>query len=134
MRKERIKIKPGEVYGKWKVLEEASKKIVYGNSVHKYYTCLCECGTRRNVLKYALANGVSKSCGCVKNSSRKLRIYKYNDCEFTLLELAKLTDTKYNTLYTQIYRGGYIEDVLEKYNISVVHGVLKKDGENERTK
>lgn len=46
---------PGDKYGNWTVLSPARN--------HKT-TCLCECGTVRDVGKYQLRHGLSKSCGC----------------------------------------------------------------------
>jgi len=49
-------VKPGDVYGRWKVVEKAS--------THPFrWTCVCACGLRRDVLDAALKNGASASCG-----------------------------------------------------------------------
>jgi hypothetical protein len=52
-------------YGRWTILNE--KKVYKNDKV--YLSCLCECGTKRDVIIKNLKSGISKSCGCV--GSRK---------------------------------------------------------------
>lgn len=70
----------GNVYGKWKVIEESSKR---GKSNNQRYW-LCECGctehTVREVMEESLLKGTSVSCGCVqkdaaRNGAEKNRKY-----------------------------------------------------------
>ena len=54
----RKQIDKGAFYGHWRVLRP-SKKV-------DYFECLCSCGTRREVNRYSLTSGKSRSCGCAK--------------------------------------------------------------------
>lgn len=47
------------VFDRWTVLNHNSTKN------YKFWLCVCECGTFRNVNKYDLKNGKTKSCGCL---------------------------------------------------------------------
>lgn len=49
----------GKRFGRWLVLGRASNK-----SERVYWNCLCDCGTKREVLGQNLTNGRSVSCGC----------------------------------------------------------------------
>lgn len=54
----------GQHIGKW-LIERKTKHL--GRVA---YQCLCECGTRRNVLKQSLVSGASISCGCDRPRTR----------------------------------------------------------------
>ena len=58
-------IHPGQRFGRWTVLEKASKS---------HWLCRCDCGTVRKVYDGSLKSGASPSCGCIK----KERITKYS--------------------------------------------------------
>lgn len=45
----------GKRFGKWTVLEDVSRRFLL---------CKCDCGTVKEVDKYSLMRGESKSCGC----------------------------------------------------------------------
>ncbi len=50
----------GEKFGYWQVIENQGKEIL----------CQCTaCGTRREVFKFNLLNGKTKSCGCIKKGN-----------------------------------------------------------------
>lgn len=52
----------GQKFGRWLVLERS-----HANSHYSYFwSCVCDCGTRRNVLQKSLLSGLSRSCGCLK--------------------------------------------------------------------
>ena len=53
------KIKIGDKFGRWTVLENA--KVIKG---HTYFECKCGCGAIKTILGYALYSGSTKSCGC----------------------------------------------------------------------
>lgn len=55
-----------ERYGRWTVLDPNG-----GYRAHDKVPCRCACGTEREVPKYKLTQGRSKSCGCLK--SERLR-------------------------------------------------------------
>lgn len=46
----------GQSFGRWRALSLARPS---------FWTCVCECGTRRDVYLGSLRSGVSKSCGCL---------------------------------------------------------------------
>lgn len=60
----------GQKFGRWLVTGFA-----YKTDKHiLYYHCRCECGTERDVKKYNLVHGVTKSCGCYsKDVNHSLR-------------------------------------------------------------
>ena len=54
--KSKSKIKAGQKFGRWTVLEYSSK--------HHRWKCICECGNEGYVSSHSLKHGRSKSCGC----------------------------------------------------------------------
>lgn len=50
-----LMIKAGDRFNSWEVIGPAEKK--------NYYTCRCDCGKIKDVLKYQLTSGKSKGCG-----------------------------------------------------------------------
>lgn len=70
----------GNKYCRLTVLQKIKKNV---NKYH--YKCICECNKIVYVYKYALENGLTKSCGCRKRKSsgealknRVIAYYKYN--------------------------------------------------------
>lgn len=66
----------GKTFGKWTILERTDRKKVV------YYSCICSCGTQRDVLSVSLRNGKSVSCGCYQpekwsNGFRKVNKLTY---------------------------------------------------------
>lgn len=59
----------GKRFGHWTVLSECNYRTKGGNKI-KAYNCVCDCGTKRVVLKQSLLRGVSQSCGCSINHIR----------------------------------------------------------------
>ncbi|MBD2104670.1 hypothetical protein [Leptolyngbya sp. FACHB-261] len=57
-----------EQFGRWTVIKLGE----YVDST-AYWLCKCECGTKRLVNHHNLVRGYSKSCGCSKRESLKLR-------------------------------------------------------------
>jgi hypothetical protein len=58
-------------YGRWRIIGPAPKR---GKTVLKvYYSCECDCGTRRDVCWENLASGTSRSCGCLTREATKKR-------------------------------------------------------------
>jgi hypothetical protein len=58
-----VSLMDGEKIGRWTVLEKLGAN----------WTCRCECGVQRAVNKYSLANGDTRSCGCLRDELRKAR-------------------------------------------------------------
>ena len=50
----------GETFGRWFVLEPSPRR-----AKDRYWWCVCECGTIREVRAGALKVGATKSCGCL---------------------------------------------------------------------
>jgi len=53
----------GTRIGRWLVLEETDKRTMSGG---KFYRCICDCGTKRDVSRNSLVTGESLSCGCLR--------------------------------------------------------------------
>lgn len=64
-RKARRKIKAGNKFGRWKVLENVG--IIKACT---HFKCKCECGTIRTVAGRCLNSGGTKSCGCIRDEKR----------------------------------------------------------------
>jgi hypothetical protein len=56
-----VEIKIGSHIGRWTVLEETRK------NGKRYYKCICECGTVKEVYYRSLELGISQSCGCLRS-------------------------------------------------------------------
>ena len=56
----------GQRFGAWTVLGDSGKRVANRQVL---YTCICECGNKKDVDSYSLKSGRSNSCGClyVKN-------------------------------------------------------------------
>lgn len=73
-------IKPGQRYGRWKVLR-ASATYVKRGVRYPRWVCKCSCGIIKSVLAWNLASGKTRSCGCLsrmaayKHGQWKTRIY-----------------------------------------------------------
>lgn len=59
----KIKIKQGDKFDKWTIIEEIVPKIISGNP-RRMFRCQCECGNIGEVQLACLRNGHSTSCGC----------------------------------------------------------------------
>lgn len=73
------KIKKGHKVGRWTVIEDERKMLLYG-AMRNVSLCRCECGTERLVERRALrknsGRGASRSCGCLRND--RMREYFKN--------------------------------------------------------
>lgn len=58
--------KIGERFGRWTV-----KRTDVDFKKHRRVECLCDCGSRRNVLVSSLRNGSSTSCGCFQRENSR---------------------------------------------------------------
>ena len=43
-----------------------------GNAPTAYWTCICQCGSMRNIIGTSLSSGKSKSCGCLSRERSSL--------------------------------------------------------------
>jgi hypothetical protein len=56
-------IDPGQRFGRWRALTPVSVE---------YWLCVCDCGTEKEVRKYHLLDGYTKSCGCSRKLSARV--------------------------------------------------------------
>jgi len=65
-RKRRIKVEPGEKYGRLTIVKEVSPYVLpSGKSPSRRFECLCECGETTLVKLSHLRTNRIKSCGCL---------------------------------------------------------------------
>lgn len=63
----------GDKFGSWTVISESDKT---DSSHNKYYTCKCECGTIREIVRNKLTSGHTKSCGCKRKKDMTGKVVK----------------------------------------------------------
>lgn len=68
----KIKLYPGEKYGKLTVIEEDFEKEQTSVLQKSYWKCQCECGSYTTVIGSDLKNGHTLSCGCIKSKGEEL--------------------------------------------------------------
>lgn len=54
----------GERFGRLVVISKSDR--IASNGYTPYLTCKCDCGRLKDVIKYDLIHGKSKSCGCLR--------------------------------------------------------------------
>lgn len=67
----------GMKFGRWTVVNEAEPIITKSNRRIRYWHCICDCGTKRNVRENSLIQGKSMSCGCYHSDIMKV-VGNYN--------------------------------------------------------
>ena len=67
----------GQRFGRWTVLGRGEDKVC-GNRKFRAYTCVCDCGTVRDVTETSLLGGKSISCGCFRKERAEASI-SYED-------------------------------------------------------
>jgi len=60
----KLSVEPGMTFGRYTVIR-LSQKV--GSQNKKYFVCKCDCGQIREVSKWSITSGRSKSCGCLKS-------------------------------------------------------------------
>lgn len=60
-------VEVGTKIGRWTLLRETRK------NGKKYFECLCECGTVKEIYYRSLETGVSQSCGCLRGELSKAK-------------------------------------------------------------
>lgn len=63
----------GDKFGSWTVISKSDKT---DSSHNKYYTCKCECGTIREIVRNKLTSGHTKSCGCKRKKDMTGKVVK----------------------------------------------------------
>lgn len=63
----------GNKYGRLTVLRKAPDSIGKTGRNTKKWTCLCECGTEKDIPQYSLIHGTTSSCGCIAIENAKLK-------------------------------------------------------------
>lgn len=61
----------GMSFGKLTVISRASND----SKGRVVWQCLCECGNIKNIRATSLAQGLTKSCGCIRHGYSKTRLY-----------------------------------------------------------
>jgi len=56
----------GQRFGRLTVLHPAQKLFPKSGRTRRIWHCVCDCGTRKELLTEALVQGMSRSCGCWK--------------------------------------------------------------------
>ncbi len=59
----------GAKFGRWTVLKRMANKYT-----HPMMLCRCDCGTEKEVKLPSLREGLSKSCGCLRDELSKVRV------------------------------------------------------------
>lgn len=60
----------GKVFGVWTVVERAPNRVTSSGNTFTVWKCVCNCGTKRDVVANSLLSGRSTSCGCATKTSR----------------------------------------------------------------
>lgn len=76
-RKKKHSIKPGDVFGKLRVIKFHHKN----ERSSRIWECLCQCGNRSLVPSNRLNSGKTKSCGCLKKTSN-IKHNMHKSCEY----------------------------------------------------
>jgi len=56
----------GKKFGRWTVLGEAESVAMPSRTTARKWSCICDCGTIREVFQSGLSSGASTSCGCFR--------------------------------------------------------------------
>ena len=65
------RLKPGQVFGRLTVLEEAPAPSEYLTYKGLWYRCRCQCGNEAVVRRSCLLGGTTKSCGCLARETSR---------------------------------------------------------------
>jgi hypothetical protein len=89
----------GQKFGHWLVVSNAAPDKHY----NAYYWCVCDCGTERTVLRSALLQGKSSSCGCLQAELNLARLKEeFTGHMFGRLHVLDVTNNqKYPVAYCQ---------------------------------
>ena len=88
----------GQKFGRLTVIENTFKKKNKNGRDMYYVKCQCECGNIKNVDKYSLKSGTTKSCGCLLEDR-----YKAKELNRTI----DLTGQRFGKLQIIEYAGTY---------------------------
>lgn len=55
-------------------------KRMSGNT--RYWMCQCDCGKQKEILKYHLTHGTTKSCGCLRREVVRIKPRKHYGCMY----------------------------------------------------
>ncbi len=59
-------------FGMWTVISRAQDRIIKGNRHIRYWNCVCDCGTQREVKEQSLTSGKSTACGCTRKDHLRI--------------------------------------------------------------
>lgn len=92
---EKIKLKKGDRFNRWTVINE--QPIFKGKKNQSHYECECDCGTIRYVSSYGLRKEKSKSCGCyvkdIMSQTKRKDIQGLKVGKLTVIKRVKDVDT-----------------------------------------
>ena len=60
----------GQKYGRLTVISNAPTRRAVTGYTHRYWLCLCECGTKKEISVGDLRSGNTNSCGCLLKETR----------------------------------------------------------------
>ena len=80
----RVKDLSGKKFHRWTVIKQFSSNPVL-------WLCRCDCGAVRPVAGRSLKNGGSKSCGCLRKFTNKIRTVEPKVEKVVKLELAEIS-------------------------------------------
>lgn len=76
----KLKIEPGDRFGKWTIIEEVPSKIISGKP-RRMFKCQCDCGNTKEVQLACLRNKHSTSCGCEQKKRASEAQIKHGLCD-----------------------------------------------------
>ena len=86
-----VDISVGTVFSRLTVIGKVTK--FYDNAERTFFRCECVCGAEKDVLKYNLLSGGTKSCGCLNTEGKDYTPYlgkKFN--RLTLISVSGIKD------------------------------------------
>lgn len=107
---------PGDVFGRLTV----QKQVWVENDYRRYYSCICECGTEKEIPHRSLRTGRTTSCGCLPSRARSKELNMFS--EKTLLNDAAAVIQLYNSCKV----GAVKRDILFELTSAEFEDVIRK--------
>lgn len=125
----------GERFGSWIVVAVAPRD----RNHNAYFHCVCDCGTKRSVLREALVSGKSTSCGCSRRAAREASSAAMIGKTFgrlTVLSEAVTPNTRHRYYVCQCVCGEFdiIRGLHLRNGITQSCGCLSREVASERTR
>ena len=77
MGRKKIEVKTGDRYGRLTIISEDEPYINSTGLSYRKFICLCDCGSKLNVVLNHLRTGHTKSCGCFIENLFNVKNYKH---------------------------------------------------------